>query len=426
MLARSFWTLILLSLTLPTFAAPNQAWLLTRLHMVTPTVGWAMGETLRRVALLKTEDGGRHWTEALNFGLTPDDGLDGSESVGLAFRGTKTAWAASNVVHETPEAYSPSFKRVAIRIEQTQDGGRYWRQSRIIPLAQDETGWLTLDFPDGRHGYLLEDGDTASGSLGKTIYRTTDAGMDWVKVSAASFFPYSDVGKHPLPLSGSPTGISFFHPRDGWVTFSTTALPDDYLYQTADGGCSWRQRLLRLPRKYHGYTVTPYPPVFFGRDKRNGLLPVRFFSNPEVFTLYITQDGGKHWRGIGHQGVPDGEAATCFFINIHDGWIVDSRQRLYATHDSGRHWAALSSDPAFEPKSDSIRLDFLTPQLGWALVEKTNFQTSDRTSELRETQDGGRHWNMVYHYTLPNLLRRRSKFTLKLPHPPTMSGIPRK
>jgi len=99
------------------------------------------------------------------------------------------------------------------------------------------------------------------------------------------------------------------------------------------------------PLYQDGYAVT-YPPKFFGKERREGVLPVGFMAHePERggFTLYRTRNAGRTWLLL-RQLPPifgSGAETSMQFMDLHTGWALKNAgsdaAALLLTQDGGQH-----------------------------------------------------------------------------------------
>ena len=215
-----------------------------------------------------------------------------------------------------------------IVVEQTQDGGRHWTKSQFA----NHTGyWLLLSFLDGRHGWILTVSDMASGSTAKELFATKDGGRTWATVTKT------------IPNHIDPNGMTFRNASVGWLAAGYHGSDQVPFYRTDDGGRHWR--LLELDtaeifKQEDRYGIV-HPPAFFGLKRRDGLLPVQFRVTISPMGLYQTRDGGDTWRLTAL--IPGlGRADTCQFLTLKRGWITENlgepASKLLRTQDGGRHW----------------------------------------------------------------------------------------
>ena len=223
----------------------------------------------------------------------------------------------------------PSINTVLV--ERSQDNGRHWQESRF----NNTTGYsLVVSFEDSEHGSILAISDMASGSTRKALYRTADGGQTWTFVTKA------------MPDHIDPTGVVFRNHLEGWLTAGYHGSDDLPFYRTTDGGHHWSlQELDWAPLSQDGYGGT-YPPAFFGPRRRMGVLPISFHTHAPERTglaLYQTQNGGRTWRFLRWLRLADRLAfgPSLHFSNLQTGWALDSTEptsNLWRTKDGGKHW----------------------------------------------------------------------------------------
>lgn len=346
----------------PAPPGPIQAGELVSLRMVTESAGWALTGT----AVLRTNDGGETWAD-----VTPESGT--GTTVGAAsFPDADRGWFTA--VREGDPA---------VVIFRTADGGRSWQkaaaESRYPFFA------VKLQFIDARCGWLMVSQGVAAGSERVEIYRTGDGGASWSLAAAADPDSRKPGG---LPFGGLKNGISFRDEENGWVTGYSHG-PGIFLYQTSDGGETWREQSLPVPPGYgtEGGSASAWPPVFF--DGKDGFLPVRFGAQqPPATVFYATHDGGATWNPTAPVTPENNKGLVWSFADARHGFATDG-DRLYLTADGGRKWTEITPDTSLV---GVLQLEFINSKKGWALVSEPG---STRTRLLR-TVDGGRTWKLLH------------------------------
>jgi photosystem II stability/assembly factor-like uncharacterized protein len=338
---------------------------LRSMSMLDALSGWAVTDQPDAWALLRTTDGGLHWTD-----VTPLDSSGQRVSVGdLAVLTPLIAWVLSFHGFD----FGPLFH--------TADGGKTWSSGIAPPILG------SVDFIDAQNGWGLY-GVGAAGSMEADIYRSTDAGATWTKVASTT----ADNESSGLPFGGDKGDVTFLNATTGWVT-GTVGVPDVlYLYVTHDGGYTWQQQQLSLPPGLTSrwFAVTTSPQFFTAND---GVLPVFYGSEDPatgaavgaVAVFYITHDGGTTWTSTTPLSVSDVWTPLSSFTDVNHGWIADG-DVLYVTTDGGSHWTAIPPTPLF---ANVKQIDFISPQVGWALTP----------ASLLKTEDGGLTWAPVV-YTI--------------------------
>ena len=345
---------------------PSEVPGLESIHMVDALTGWAVTDQQSGNALLRTTDGGTHWRD-----VTPRGSSGPQIAVYRASVLTSlTAWVLSSGKH----AGTPKF---TTQIFHTVDGGRTWKDVTV----QASHG-VSVCFVNSRDGWLLNT-EAAAGSEEVDIYRSTDSGENWGKVASTR----ADNESSGLPFAGNKLDIAFLNATTGWVTGTILTPNSLYFYVTHDAGRTWRQQQLpRPPQATSPWTNVTKQPKFF--TTRDGILPVYYAYNKSaaVVVFYATHDGGTTWTSTTAVPVttywgPSG------FADVNHGWLADG-ETLYVTKDGGRQWTKIETNPAF---ADMTQLDFISPQVGWAVRQTSPF--------LVKTLDGGHTWTPVV-YTI--------------------------
>lgn len=347
---------------------------LLSIDMVTARVGWATSKHF----VLHTTDGGHEWTTSWR-------GSDQGRQFGSALvtLGARHVWV-------------PAFPHALL--VSTANGDRTWRVSTPLrgSLAGGDPatfGQPGVTFIDSRHGWIVtSDGALTarpwSGQAQYTLYRTTDGGTHWSRLSYTTLY-----GSHRshggLPACDCLGGISFRNRQVGWVT-GTPFNGDSrvILYRTTDGGTHWRTESLPPPKGVRRLFVSTAPPTFFAAD---GVLPVAF-NRANVFVLYVSHDGGTTWRPTTPLRLrPGGADADAFALDLNHVWLW-ADQSLYYTSDGGKRWRALTHLPLYAVPE----LQFLSRTRGYLLNPHPPGNTGQ--PYLLKTSDGGRTWQKVTTY----------------------------
>ena len=210
-----------------------------------------------------TGDRGDTWAE-----ITPPD-LAGSKVLAIQFIDTNRGFLLADL-GGNPE--SPAF-----HLFQTLDGGATWtNQALNLPypdgqllsfekyslfFINETTGWLSLKISSGTnfsHGYL---------------FRTDNAGLDWVLQAVPIGAPVYFVDSQSGWLAGGPAGNQLFRTKDGGNNWVSVELPDI------------NSRLLNAIQL----------PYFFNNS--DGLIPVLGGGGGSTqLTIYSTRDSGDTWQ----------------------------------------------------------------------------------------------------------------------------------
>lgn len=351
-------------------------------HMMTALVGWAVtgppcGSSCSSTSILRTTDGGDHWTETrgrLDLAWPPG---------GAFFLDSTHAWYAERVGNW-------------FRIASTVDGGTTWRESKLVPSFR--AGYVSLQFVDPKHGWAI-DANVGGGPLwdwqGGVIYQTVDGGTSWKQVEITPDGPVlGQPTSGSLPARCFKAVVVFSSRTRGWAPGSCAARwgPDAtlvydsvFFYRTDDGGRTWSPQALPVP--------SGYPSNWFDNcscdvgsvrfpDLQDGSIVVTGYVQGSFGrVMFITHDGGRSWESRTVPQVPEfSPPALVEFINGSNGWLVEDG-RIYQTDDGARTWTQVYQ---FATQGSLLALSFVNQSRGWAVTG---------SSQLLRTSDGGRTWS---------------------------------
>lgn len=169
------------------------------------------------------------------------------------------------------------------------------------------------------------------------------------------------------------------------------------LYQTADGGRTWTERL-RFDGGYDGMS--------WDADGRDGTLwTVDWTQRSFALTVYATSDGGLHWLRRTPTAFP---AAFAFFRGV-EGWVYSQSPAtrsdpapIYHTTDAGATWTRVGTLDANSWGSTSgvgeDQFEFANARVGWF---RTGGVAAPGDSGLWITTDGGHTWTSWVSVTPP-------------------------
>lgn len=328
------------------------------IHMVDVLAGWAVTAQPGAKVLLRTTDGGTHWKDVAPLNSSGQridvDRVDVLTSL--------MAWAM---------LWSGLFRTV--------DGGQTWRNVEIPATGP-------FHFINPHYGWLVSLGGANMARAELDIYRSTDGGETWIKVASTRYGAAENTSG--LLYTGRGLDITFLNATTGWVTGTMDMRDWLYLYVTHDSGHTWRKQELPRPSQVTSpWLYGMMRPKFF--TMRDGILPV-FYAHKDstysaqiggVAVFFVTHDGGAIWTyttplSVAHWGPSS-------FADFNHGWVAEG-DTLYVTSDGGRKWTTIRPAPTF---GDFRQLDFISPQVGWAVSQMPPF--------LLKTLDGGHTWTPV-------------------------------
>jgi photosystem II stability/assembly factor-like uncharacterized protein len=217
------------------------------------------------------------------------------------------------------------------------DGGRQWQETATSVSV------LSSSFVSGKVGFM--------GTWDGKIYKTTDGGTTWTKLSEVTYFP---------------SEITMLHFISPLVGFAHREHSD--LLRTSDGGLTWTLVSNRLE----------------DINEMHFLTPTRGFAVGDYGTIYSTTSAGLSWTAIGlatTSGFISGNSwSSVYFTSLTTGYVTGQSNKgpIMRTTDGGQTWLPLG------PLMGDIKaLAFPgNGALGYALS----------TNGLLHTTDSGDNW----------------------------------
>jgi photosystem II stability/assembly factor-like uncharacterized protein len=224
-----------------------------------------------------------------------------------------------------------------------------WTATRISSGGKDLNA---VYFVDAKRGWVAGDG----GFFGST----EDGGKSWVE--------------RPLGIDHAINDIYFVGKDTGF------AVAGGSIFETSNGGHSWREAHKFLPAEFDGATPELYSLRFNG--KKRGWV-VGSASRGDVITnsiLAITRDGGATWQVL--QAPTRQELIHIDVVDEKRAWIVGAGGAILRTEDSGESWIKQVSNTTVT----LFHVDFRNEKKGCAVGER---------GTILVTEDGGRTWAKV-------------------------------
>jgi photosystem II stability/assembly factor-like uncharacterized protein len=257
--------------------------------------------------LYKSTDGGRNFEKV---------GLEDSQHIAKILidpRDSDVVWVA---------AQGPLWNAGGDRgLYKTTDGGQNWTRSLeidentgvtdVIMDPRDPDVMYAAAYQRRRHIWTLIDGGP-----GSAIYKTTDGGQNWRKLTNG--LPKGDMGRIGLALA--PT-------RPDVVYAIIEAVADETgFYRSTDAGGNWE--------KMSGYITSS--PQYYQEIFADPADPDRVYSM-DTF-MRVTEDGGRTWNRVGvrHKHVDD--HALWIDPADTDHLVVGCDGGVYETWDRGETW----------------------------------------------------------------------------------------
>ncbi len=210
------------------------------------------------------------------------------------------------------------FKANAERgVFKSTNGGATW--SKVL-FVDDNTGGvdLVMDARDPKVLYAAmwqaqrRPWKLTNGGPGSGLYKTTDGGAHWAKISTNPGFATGILGKIGVSVSAS-------NPR---VVYAIVTANDGGVYRSNDAGATWKRVNSQMKLRQRSFY---YSAIFV--DPTNSQVAYA----PEVDAFYKTKDGGKTWSEI---SPPHGDN--------HIIWINPKNPKILLVGDDGG--ASVSTD----------------------------------------------------------------------------------
>ncbi|MHB1627947.1 MAG: WD40/YVTN/BNR-like repeat-containing protein [Bacilli bacterium] len=349
------------------------------IHMVNQLSGWGLSGH----HIWRTVNGGVSWVNVTpTLGSTQflaEYGYFGQSS--NFFLSTTDAW----IVEQPTNSQVSSPNRLVLA--HTANGGAAW-STTSLPVAAAAASGSVLSFANPQDGWLMVPMGAAAGSEGVSVWRTTDGGQSWHIVSQG------DLNHSAIPFVGDKSGIGFVSASTGWIAGTDAASDYTWLYRTTDAGVSWVHQALVIPPSQKTAELSVSAPEFF--SSTSGILPVM----GNGLTVYRTQNGGVSWSPAKTLSIRNVPPTNIDFVNANTGWVLTKSMTQTgnisgaALHYLGANgsWSVISTE-AFLKYANQI--DFVTPQIGWAIASPPTSATFHGGTVLAKTVNGGKTWTVM-------------------------------
>ncbi|MCB0704058.1 MAG: hypothetical protein KDC34_02065 [Saprospiraceae bacterium] len=209
-------------------------------------------------------------------------------------------------------------------IYKTTDFGQTWEQVLYVDentgaadMSMDPTDPNTLFVSMWDHRRTPD--YFVSGGPGSGLFKTTDGGANWTKVTAG--LPAGKLGRLAVAIAPSNADIVY-------VTVEAEKKEDKGLYRSEDGGATWT-----FVSSDFNVTVRPF---YFSRLVVDPVNPDKLFKCG--LNLTVSEDGGKSWRTVG-SGVHS---------DLHDVWVNPNMTDMVFCGTDGGAYRSLDGGYLFE------------------------------------------------------------------------------
>jgi len=237
----------------------------------------------------------------------------------------------------------------------------------VCPLAavcRGQSGWTSVQ--------------VASGGRDLNAVSFADSKRGWVG-GDSGFMAYTDDGggswvERPLGTDQAINDVYFVGKERGF------ALAGGSIYETSDGGHSWREAHKFSPSDFEGASPELYSLRFSGKKRGWVVGSASRGDNIVGSILAITRDSGETWQ-VMHPPT-NLELIHIDFVDDKRGWIVGAGGAILHTEDSGETWNRQES----KTTATLYHIDFRNDKQGWVVGEK---------GTILRTEDGGKNWRSV-------------------------------
>ena len=347
--------------------------------MIDHATGWAVTQDDQ---LLRTTDGGQIWQN-----VTPPPEykaykgqcrhdivsvISGLKPDGFFALDADHAWVAQH-----------GCTAAAIAIWKTADGGGSWRKVPLTAIPATKTADLppffnprSLFFEDAVHGWLVVGLYASHRSFEDYLFQTPDGGDSWKLVSDAplSCYPYCVGAAFPAP------GTIWLADDQRYTPAVSDFLSFDY---SDDGGKTWEQKMV-----FNIIPPLPVNPTYtarigklnWGDDFSCGTLRLQKFPHGRIgaFSSCHSSYSTRPYFSIDYMTIIDENASLKIMT---DGVLAQDATGKYGYGHFGG-WTSNQTDY------------FYNDQFGWRLYIGTNADENGPVY-LQRTQDGGEAWETI-------------------------------
>ncbi|HEY7993878.1 MAG TPA: hypothetical protein VID24_06705 [Candidatus Eremiobacteraceae bacterium] len=232
-----------------------------------------------------------------------------------------------NVVYATSmgHVFAPNSDRGVFK---TTDGGKTWTK---VLYVDDKTGAndVVMDpqHPDTLYASLWQaqrmPWHLESGGPGSGVYKTTDGGAYWTKISTNPGFATGLLGKMGLAVAAS----------DPKIVYAIVQATDGGVFRSSDGGATWHRVNSEWKLRQRAFY---YMAIYVDPTNANTVYA------PEVDSVWTSTNGGKLWKPL----MPPGDHHI-IWINPRNTNIMLEGDDGGATVsvDGGKTWSSENNQP---------------------------------------------------------------------------------
>lgn len=270
--------------------------------------GMFNGDAVMGAGVLRSIDGGQTWN-----------------TTGLIWELSEYAAVNEMAMHPT----NPNILLAATRngIYRTSNGGDNWTHTLYFESGNEDAKEMWID--PGNPNIVYTALGYPWGDNNNGIYKSTDNGLTWQKLSNGLPTNYLNVGRISLTLQKSNSAI-LYAGFAGSISYNNAGLYG--VYKTIDGGATWTQ--------------TCTSPNFYGSQGWYNNVIAADPVNPNVVYsggvyLYKSINGGVDWTDITN-GIHVDQHAIEFHPNDPQKIYVGNDGGMYRTGNGGSTWTSIN------------------------------------------------------------------------------------
>ncbi len=279
---------------------------------------WVRNSTSIGDGVYKSTDGGDNWTFL---------GLADSERIA----GIEIDPTDSNVAYVAAMGHLWNANQER-GLYKTTDGGKTWQR---ILLVDENTGCAAVAIDHNNPKtifattwqYRRKPWTFESGGPGSALYRSTDAGATWTKLTGdpKRGLPSGELGRIAVAIA----------PSDSKVVYATVEAKQGGLFRSKDGGETWETRndgadMIIRPFYFSALVIDPKNP---DRIYKPG------------FNLIVSEDGGVSFQGIGAGSVHGDHHALWIDPTDTEHVFTGTDGGVYISEDRGNRWRMVRNLP---------------------------------------------------------------------------------